>query len=375
LGYQETFLAKEHSKMGHKVYVITSDRYSPILYSGGAVEKVLGPRIRKPGNFIEEGISVIRLPLLFEAPRGLWMRSLEKKILELDPDLIIVHGVVNFAAIRLSLLKRKNEKFKLIIDDHMTFGASRHFLKVLYPIFKILVAPIILQNADALVGVAVTCKQFMNKKYNFPLDKIKVIPLGADTDLFKFDPISREKVRKSLGIADSDIVFVYAGKIIPEKGPHLLVEASLELRNKCKFFKILLIGNGSSEYIKSIQEYVKKYELNSVCIFHDAVPNSELPRYYSASDVAVWPREASLSMFEAMCCELPVIMSDDSEVQERLNYNNGYLFKANQSRDLADKMELLIDPAKRKTLGENGKNFVNKRFSWKIIAKEFIDCV
>lgn len=50
LGYQETFLAKEHPKLGHEVYVVTSDRYNPIIFEGDAarqVEKLLDPDIRK----------------------------------------------------------------------------------------------------------------------------------------------------------------------------------------------------------------------------------------------------------------------------------------------------------------------------------------
>jgi hypothetical protein len=39
LGYQETFLAKEQAKQGHEVYVLTSDRYNPIVYKGNAAKK------------------------------------------------------------------------------------------------------------------------------------------------------------------------------------------------------------------------------------------------------------------------------------------------------------------------------------------------
>jgi hypothetical protein len=41
LGYQEAFLAKEHAKLGHEVFVITSDRYAPVLYHKGAAFSIL----------------------------------------------------------------------------------------------------------------------------------------------------------------------------------------------------------------------------------------------------------------------------------------------------------------------------------------------
>jgi glycosyltransferase involved in cell wall biosynthesis len=373
LGYQETFLAQEHARMGHSVWVITSDRYSPILYTGESVKKLLGDRVVKPGFFIEEGVAVWRLKTLIEFPRSIWMIGLEKKILEINPDIVIVHGIANIAAIRIALLKGNGTHFKLIYDDHMTFEASRHYLRFLYPLFKFIFAPIIIRKSNALVGVADTCKLFMNKMYGFPLDKILVIPLGADTTLFKYDSVAKEKIRKSLGISENEVIFTYAGKIIPVKGPHLLIEAAVELHKNHENIKILLIGNGPSEYIQKIRDYLKLHRCESICIFHDSVKNSELPQFYSAADVAVWPKEASLSMFEAMACQLPVIISIDSEVQERLSYNNGFLYNANDNLDLAKKMELLLDRNTRKIMGENGREIVNKKFSWKVIGSQFAD--
>ncbi len=136
LGYQETFLAKEHARMGHEVYVVTSDRYNPIVYSGNAAKLVLGRRIVDSGFFTEEDIKVWRQKTLFEIPHAIWMLGLEKRIQELEPDIVVVHGIVSFSAIRIARLKKKSGNFKLIYDDHMTFDNSQSKLRVLYPPFK-----------------------------------------------------------------------------------------------------------------------------------------------------------------------------------------------------------------------------------------------
>ena len=68
LGYQEVFLAREHARLGHDVYVVTSDRYNPTVYSGNAAETVMGKRIAGSGFSDEEGIRVWRLKTLFEIP-------------------------------------------------------------------------------------------------------------------------------------------------------------------------------------------------------------------------------------------------------------------------------------------------------------------
>ena len=51
LSYQEMSLAREQARQGHEVYMVTSDRYNPIIYP--AAEKLHGDRIQQPGFFTE----------------------------------------------------------------------------------------------------------------------------------------------------------------------------------------------------------------------------------------------------------------------------------------------------------------------------------
>ena len=56
LGYQEYFLAKEQVKMGHKVYVVTSNLYFPFPNYEQTFQNILGPRKFNPGNKNIDGI-------------------------------------------------------------------------------------------------------------------------------------------------------------------------------------------------------------------------------------------------------------------------------------------------------------------------------
>ncbi len=375
LGYQETFLAKEHIKLGHEVFVVTSDRYNPYVYEGDAARKILGKRVAGPGFFNEEGIKVWRLKTLFELKRKVWPIGLEKKIQELKPDIVIMHGIVNFFTLFVARLKKKDKNFKLINDDHMVYYASRSKVRFLYPLFKFLFSQLLQDAADAFVGVAHTCKMFMHERYGIPLERITVIPLGADDHLFRYDPAARGSTRNRFSISEKDILFIYAGKMIREKGPHLLVKAAMELIKNKDNVKVLLVGNGLPSYMEEMKQDIKKNNLKNKFIWLDAVPNIELYKFYSAADVAVWPREASLGMIEAMSCGLPIIISDTSEVTERLGHGNGLPYKGDDTSDLAKQMEKLLDPELRKKMGEQAKIFVKEDLNWSNIARQFIEIV
>ncbi len=374
LGYQETFLAKEHARLGHDVFVVTSDRYNPIIFEGEATRQVLGDRVVKSGFFEEEGINVWRLKTLFEIPPVIWVRGLEKKIRELKPDIVIVHNAVSFAGIRTARLK-KYMTFKLIYDDHMTFAASRSKLRFLYPLFTLLFSKLIQQSANALVGVTETSKIFMHKKYGIPLERIAVIPLGANIELFQFDAAARREVRNKLAIPDDNVLFIYTGKLIPNKGPHLLVAAAIKLMTEHSNINVLLLGSGGPAYLDKMKQDIRNSRLEDRFFWHDPVPNKELYKFYSAADVAVWPRESSMSLMEAMACKLPAIISDTSQVNERVGYGNGLTYTGDDPEDLARQMGKLMDPELRGKMGANGRKAVEEDLNWTTIARQFLELV
>ncbi len=370
LGYQEAYLAREQSKLGHEVYVVTSDRHSRFIYKQN--KSLLGERIVGAGFFTEEGIKVWRLKTLFEIPYNIWVLGLEKKIQELNPDIVIMHGIVNFLALRIARLKKKRDNFKLIYDDHMTFDNSTGKLRILYPLFKWTFSKLIQETADAFVGVGYPSKIFMNKRYGIPLERIVVIPLGADDELFRFDAPARNEIRNKLSINENDTVFICTGKIVPERRLYLVIEA-MKLMEAYNHLKVLLVGSGSPTYIEQMKQDIRTKGLEDRFIWHNMVPNRELYKYYSAADAAIWPCKASISMLEAMACSLPIIADDSPNMNEMTYVNNQLIYQGHNPSNLAQQMEKLLDPGFRKEMGRNGRKLIEEKLNWRIIARLFIE--
>ncbi len=375
LGYQETFLAREHAKSGHEVYVVTSDRYNPFVYSGDAARSLMGNRIVSAGFFVEEGIKVWRLKTLFEVPHAIWLHGIENKILELKPDIVIVHSIVNFSAIRIARLKKKLGNFKLIYDDHMIFENSQSKMKILYPLFRWLFSPSIQKAADVLVAIFPETRVFMHKRYGIPLERISIIPLAADDELFRFDAIARQEIRNSLNIKENDIVFIYAGKLVPYKRLHSLIEAAANLMTKHSNIRVMLVGGGSQSYIEQLKQAIKTKNLEAKFAWHEAVPNEQLYKIYSAADVGVWPYGTSIGIREAMACGLPIIIGEGSNETELIEYKNGLTYREEDVSDLAQQMEKLLDNQLRREMSRNSRKLVEDRFSYRIIAEQFIKLV
>jgi len=374
LGYQELFLAKEHVKAGHDVYVVTSDRYHSSIYTR-SMAVLIGSRVKGAGFFNESGIQVWRLKTRIELPNIIWVAGLEGKIRELKPDLVIMHGVTNLTAVRIARMKKKTGGFKLVFDDHAIPENTTGKMRVLYPLFRWTFSRPVQKAADALVAIVPETKAFMNRKYGIPLERITVIPLGADTGLFRFDADARLEVRKELGVKEDDTVFIYASKIIPSRYLSVFIEATGRLLVTHEKIKVLMIGSGEEQYISEMKQDVRTRELERIFVWLGAVSNEQLYRYYSAADVSVWPFGPSIGMREAMSCRLPIIIGENSRVTELVENNNGLLFREGDASDLARQMEKLLDPELRKEMGNNGRALVEEKLSWEKIAERFIELV
>jgi len=372
LGYQEVFLAKEQVKAGHDVHVITSDRYHSSIYSGG-IAALIGKRIKGAGSFIEEGIQVWRLKTRFEFPNIIWVAGLEGKIREIKPDMIIVHGITNFSAVRIARMKNRTGGFKLVYDDHAIPDNTTGKMRVLYPLFRWTLSYSIQKAADALVAILPETREFMHRKYGIPLERIDVIPLGADIALFRFDAAARCEIRKELAMGDDDTVFIYASKFIPSRQIPVFIDAVGKIADKYKNITVLMIGSGDESYIDELKQQIQSKGLEGRFKWLDLIPNDQLYKYYSAADISVWPFGASIGMREAMACCLPIIIGENSRVTELVERDNGLLFREGDSSDLALQMEKLLDPELRRKMGQKGRELVEEKFSWEVIAGQFIE--
>jgi len=82
-----------------------------------------------------------------------------------------------------------------------------------------------------------------------------------------------------------------------------------------------------------------------------------------------------LTLQEAQLMEKPVIATNIGGIPELMkDGETGYLIKKNSKEDLFEKLSILInDQRKRREMGEKGKEFVIKNFTWDKICNDFLN--
>jgi len=370
-GYQVNFLAKWSVIHGHRVTIIASDSLVP-WSSAGFTSYSLEEMDR--AYELRTGVEVIRIHSKARfSGREVQDKTLFRTVDQQSPDIVMVHTFNTLTGLRF-IFKLGKLSYPIVSDCHMYPVASRNRFARFFRIYmRRFVTPRIDRFSLKVVAVSFTTKQFMIDSYRIPNHLVPVIPFGTDTDLFKPDTSKRDLTKRELGIPEEAFVLIYTGKISEDKKVLLLAEAFSNTHKYSPSKKpfLLLVGSGSGSYYeKVIQAFdnVKQY------VRH--VPTQEvwnLPKFYQAADLAIWPGACSLSFFDAQACGLPVIAEDIAGNDERLSHGNGWLFKPDSVSDLEDKiseaLELSSEELKQK--GYRGMEITVKNQSYDKISKEF----
>jgi len=189
-------------------------------------------------------------------------------------------------------------------------------------------------------------------RYGIPGEKCKVIPYGANVDMFQPKEVKKD-----------GFTILFVGTVGVRKGLVYLFKALEELQGKYEV-NCVLIGGLEEPFRPVYQQYSHLF----THIRH--VPHQELADYYNKASVFVFPsldEGMALVQLEALACGLPVICTPnsggDSVVEEG---EEGFVVPIRNHKMIADKLQVLIsDPRLLKNMSEKARIKATS-FSWDV---------
>ncbi len=214
-----------------------------------------------------------------------------------------------------------------------------------------------------------------------PEEDIWVVPMGIDTDRFRPDQTARTACRQEFFIAEEDIVVLFTGRMVWEKGIYdLIYAAKLVLQTQKKValpLKFVIIGKGPEA--EEAQKRVSRLGMDNNFIFINNCPYDKMPDIYNMADIFIlpsistreWKEQFGMVLIEAMACGLPVISTTSGSISEVVG-NIGLLAPPNDPTELAKAMiKLINDRPLRKRLSRQGRDRALHLFDSKKIAEKF----
>jgi glycosyltransferase involved in cell wall biosynthesis len=215
--------------------------------------------------------------------------------------------------------------------------------------------------------------------------KLKVLGEGSsngiDTNYFSRDHFTNSacaKIRQDLSIPESDIVFIFVGRIVRDKGMDELVAAFTKLNNEYINCSLLLVGPYEND-LDPISDHTKQTIANHSKIVTTGY-RADVRIFYALSDALVFPsyREGFPNVvLQAGAMGLPSIVSDINGCNEIIIPNkNGIIVPPKTELELYEAMKLLLtNKALYHALKQNARSMITDRYErsnvWQAILGEY----
>src|SRR3989338_5668840 len=211
-------------------------------------------------------------------------------------------------------------------------------------------------------------------------DRIKIIPMGVDLKRFSSSKSSSSLKKK----IDAKQIILSVGRLAEKKGIIYLITAMPMILKKFPKAKLVIAGDGSER--QSLERKVKEMGVDNNVIFAGNVKNSELPEYYSSSDVFVGPsiitkkgdtEGLGVVFLESIAAGTPVIGSNVGGIPDIIIHGKtGLLVEQKSPQEIADSViKILSNKNLAKNLIKNAKKHISKKYSWDTIEKEFSELI
>lgn len=222
--------------------------------------------------------------------------------------------------------------------------------------------------SDKIVTVSYDTANYM---YYADKSKLMTIHNGINLDFCK----NVKEPYKILGLDDNFDYITTIASIEKRKGIIELIESFNIIKDKIdKNIKLLIVGKDRTqkqEYLNQVKQTIKKLNLEDRVILYGESKNiKEIMKISKVFILNAYWEGLSRVLLEAMICAKPIVASKNGGNKEQVfDEINGYTFEAGDIKELAIKLELILNQDLKK-LGENSKNLVIEKFDIKDTTKK-----
>ncbi|WDF37493.1 glycosyltransferase family 4 protein [Streptomyces sp. T12] len=208
----------------------------------------------------------------------------------------------------------------------------------------------------------------------------RMVQLPPGVDEKTFHPASGgDEIRARLGLTDRPVV-VCVSRLVRRKGQDTLIQAMPRILAAEPDAVLLIVGGGP--YEADLRRMARETGVADSVRFTGPVPWSELPAHYGAGDVFAMPcrtRRGGLDVeglgivyLEASATGLPVVAGDSGGAPDAvLDGETGWVVRGGSPAEAAERIiTLLGDPELRVRMGERGREWVEEKWRWDLLAEK-----
>ena len=191
--------------------------------------------------------------------------------------------------------------------------------------------------------------------------------------LFSVDREAKSKFLKEKELPENTFVITSTGKMTEAKDGMLFAKTVKEKFSGDRPVAVIVVAEFMGDYEKNVKSELDNSE-NEI-FYYPVQQYTNLPYFYQIADVTVFPKQCSMSFYDAQSCGCPVISEKGHVNEERNSHGNGFCFECGSSDDFRRQIQKLIDMSEveYEKMRTNSYEFVTKNYSYENIAAQYTE--
>ncbi len=216
-------------------------------------------------------------------------------------------------------------------------------------------------------------KDEIKNVFQLPEDKISVIFNGVQQD--KFEGVEKDYGFRRGYATDNEKIIFFVGRLVQEKGVHVLVDAAPKVISRYNDVKFVIAGKGPQlDYLK---HKVDSMGISHKFFFTGYLSEENLQKLYKCVDMAVFPslyEPFGIVALEAMAANTPVVVTDTCGLGEIVEHGvDGMKAYTGNANSLADCMlAILFNHDLTEKMKVNAENKIKSIYNWDKISSQTI---
>ncbi len=368
------YLLEAQAASGHEITVLTS----PSQGAGAVAQQTSGVFYRRSDYSRWE-----RQMVEYGTKHLVFGRAIARELSSLlaDGRFDIVHAHTPFTVARTALIEARKRCLPFVYEKRNLWEESaraRGKASGRWPLYQVARAMDrwVTVRADAVCTITEALRA-NTVELGASANRVFVVGNGADTNAFV--PRTPPAELRERCLRRGNFVIGFLGSFFSFEGLPMLIEAFAALRSKYPGARLVLVGDGEDR--AKVERMVATLDLADSVWVVGSVPHTQVPDFYAAMDVLVYPRYPSkltdmispLKPLEPMAMGRCVIGSSVGGIRELVrDGETGLLFSAGSLPALMEKLDAVLsgrtDSAQ---IGVNAREFVVNHRQWRHMAANY----
>ncbi len=208
------------------------------------------------------------------------------------------------------------------------------------------------------------------------VDRARGVVVGLPVDLSRATGdlgALRDAGRTRFGVNDDERCIVFIGRLHPVKRLELTIEALRLACNEIPTIRLILLGDGDSEYVEGLRVCARRAGVEDRVVFAGWVSGDEKWEGLAAGDALVINSKHEnfgYAIIEALGVGTPVLMTEHLSMAPDVRQEDAGAIVANNAKSLGEGMIRILSSNESLQMAERGRTWVVSSFSREAVGKQ-----